>query len=325
MPQKTQKPPKNHHFLPQCQLAYFQKETGSVWQFDAKTGLFSTAGTRNMGAETKLYTVTLPDGTKDTSVETYFSEIEGDVSEVLKKIDAQDFALSNHERSILSSFASLQMWRTPQSRERIKQSVEKLTKRMMSMTAYHDKAFENSVKRAGEKHPDLANLTPKELQEMRETFMKEDYDLVVPHEYFITFMLEGLYDIAKHIHEISWSFLVAPPGSQFLISDDPFFMYYPRTKETPFYVGPGIKVAGTQITFPLTPRVCLLMLPGPYMSTVQHISKSAVREINIRTAGSARRFLYGANETLLRSIVSKSHLSQRGVREPKVSVSGGRD
>lgn len=90
----------------------------------------------------------------------------------------------------------------------------------------------------------------------------------------------------------------------------------------PFWIGPGIKIYGTEITLPLTPKICLLMSPSLNGTSYKHVDKKTVREVNLRTAAHCRRFLYGGNEVLLKSIVKHLSLNDRGVRTPTVRVDG---
>lgn len=104
---------------------------------------------------------------------------------------------------------------------------------MMKFSASVDKAFAKTFERAGKDHPELENLSQEEIEKIRKTFYEEDYELEVPSEYFLRYMVEGCQDIARHVHDISWTFLVAPSGSQFITSDDPYVMVRKRSKGDP--------------------------------------------------------------------------------------------
>lgn len=312
--------PKTHHFIPRFQLDYFQTPEECVLQFDCKESKLVSASTRNLAAENHLYAWNKEDGTKDVSVELFLSDMEGQIAPIIDKIHNSDFELTNEERSLLSFFVALQLFRTPQNRERTKQSVAKMTKKMMRFSASVDKAFASTLERAGEKHPELLGLSEEQIEDIRRTFYEEDYELEVPSEYFLHYMIEGCQDIAHHIHDIQWVFLTAPKGSQFITSDDPYVMVRKREKDDPFWVGPGIKIVGTKITLPITPKICLFMTPAPQSTTTISATKKMVRTINKRTAAHCRRFIYGANEALLSNLAKQCKLSDRGVKEARIVV-----
>ena len=322
MPNTGSKPPKTHHFIPQFQLEYFELSSGKIQQYDCKENKYSETSKGKLAAENHLYTWTEEGGKKNPLIEVMFSKLEGQIAGVFKKIDSGDFHLNNEERSLISFFVAMQMFRTPQNRERTKMTVEKMTKKVMKAPAFDPKVFASHIKEAGKKYPDLNNLPESDVEDMRKMFLNEDYDLKVPNEYFLHFMIEGMKDIAQHIHENGWVYLLAPSGSQFITSDDPYVMVKPKKPSDPFWLGPGIKVPGTEITLPLTPKICLLMSPSLVGVHSKKINQKTVRMINLRTASNSRRFIYGGNEVLLRSLVKRLALNDRGVRMPTVRVDG---
>lgn len=314
--------PKKHHFIPQFQLKYFQDPSfDRVWEYDAVRNSFTPKRTEEIAAENYLYSVRDKDtGRKDHDIEIHLADLEGLFAQVINKVHNFDFNLSNEERSLLSLHAALQLQRTPQNRDRTKDMIAKMTKWTMSMSVRHDRNFERTLKNAAKKHPELANLTQEQIDNLRRTFLEQDYDLEVPSEYHLYFMLENCSELASHIHDISWVFLVSSRRTQFVISDDPFVMYYPRTKDTPLGVGPGIRVRGTQITLPLTNRVCLYMQPGPQTISNMRVDKKQVGLINRRTANHSRRFVYSASNSLIQSIAQRTKLAERGERRSVVKV-----
>jgi len=315
-------PPRTHHFIPRFQLEYFEFADGTIQQYDCKQNKYSRPTKEHLAAENHLYTWTDERGNKNTIIEKIFGDLEGQISQVVRKVNDLDFKINNEERSLLSLFVAMQMYRTPQNRDRTKAMIEKMTKKMMKVPAWEPKIFKNHIQKASKKNPELENMKPGGVEKMRKMFLEEDYDLVVPNEYFLKFMIEGLTDIATHIHEIGWVFLISTPKSQFITSDDPYVMYRQHRTNEPFWIGPGIKIKGTEITFPLTPKVCLLMSPSYQGLRSRTIDQKIVREINLRTASRSRRFLYGGNEIMLASIVKYLSLDTRGVRTPSVIVDG---
>lgn len=314
--------PKKHHFIPQFQLEYFQDPANSkVWEYDVVRDALTPKRTEEIAAENYLYTVRDKDtGEKDQGIEKGLAELEGLFAKVVQKVHKLDFDLDNDERSLLSLHTALLLQRTPQNRDRTKDMVAKMTKWMMSWSIGRNPHLDQKLKEMAKEHPEFNSLTNEQVDDLQRTFLEQDYELDVPNEYHLRFMLENNTEIASHIHDNSWVFLIAPKQSQFLISDDPFVMYYPRTQDTPFSIGPGIKVNGTQITLPLTNKICLYMQPGPQVTLNMKVNKEWVRLINSRTARHSRRFLYSASDKLAQSIAIQTKLAVRGERRPVVEI-----
>ncbi|HWJ70677.1 MAG TPA: DUF4238 domain-containing protein [Sphingobium sp.] len=71
--------PKRHHYIPQMMLRHFVDEHGQLW-FWRRTfepGEVKTVSTQNIFVEKDLYTRVGADGSKDLSLETFFSDLEG--------------------------------------------------------------------------------------------------------------------------------------------------------------------------------------------------------------------------------------------------------
>lgn len=319
---KKPKPARTHHFVPQFQLEYFALPDGTVQQYDSKENIYTRSTKSHLAAENHLYTWTDDKGNKNVLIEDMLAKLEGEISVIVKKVNNLELHFSNEERSLLSFFVAMQMYRTPQNRERTKQMVAKMTKKIMKTPAMDSQVFMSHIEEASKRIPLLKDMKKEDIEAMRKTFLEEDYDLQVPNEYFLKFMVENMRDVAAHIHEIGWVFLIAPESSQFITSDDPYVMSRAHRPGDPAWVGPGIKIMGTEITLPLTPKVCLLMSPSIKGVSHRTADQGTVREINLRTASHCRRFLYGGNEILLRSLVKRLLLDERGMSEPKVIVGG---
>ncbi len=314
--------PRKHHFIPQFQLEYF-KDCGGVWHYDLVKDKLQNIGVPNLAAESYLYAWKKKDGSKDMFAEEFLSKIESGVAPIIRKIHNLNFNLDNEERSLLSFYIALQMQRTPTNRERTKQFVEGAVKKVMKFSALSSEHFQEMSERVVKENPDMAKMSKSGIEKARNMFLEEDYDLGVPPEYFIRFMIENSRDIARHIHEIGWRFMVAPHGAQFVISDDPYVMYRPRDKDTPFWVGPGIKIMGTEITLPITPKVCLFMSPSHVGVSSLNVGKKAARQINKRTAMNCRRFVYGGSEALVKNLAKQLKLHHRGMRTKLAKVDAG--
>lgn len=80
--------PKRHHFVPELLLSRFADESGLIHLFDKRRPEKSVISTNpiNVFVERHLYSQTNDDGTKDVSVERFFSALESEVSTIIEKI-----------------------------------------------------------------------------------------------------------------------------------------------------------------------------------------------------------------------------------------------
>lgn len=71
--------PKRHHFIPQMMLRHFADNDGQLWFWRRGfvAGEVRKAGTQQLFVEKDLYTLFLPDGSKDVALEKFFSVMEG--------------------------------------------------------------------------------------------------------------------------------------------------------------------------------------------------------------------------------------------------------
>jgi hypothetical protein len=80
--------PKRHHIISEMLQSRFTDETGQLYFFDKRNrekGVQHT-GPNNLFVKRHAYSLLNPDGTKDTSLETHYSQIEGVANEIIEKI-----------------------------------------------------------------------------------------------------------------------------------------------------------------------------------------------------------------------------------------------
>jgi len=111
--------PKRHHFVPQMLLRRFCDEDEKLWYYNKKSPHIGVAvsGTHRIFYENHFYTLE-EKGIKDTSLETYFSQLEGAANEVIEKICITSRAgrkpnLTADEKKIFDLFFYFQWKRTP--------------------------------------------------------------------------------------------------------------------------------------------------------------------------------------------------------------------
>lgn len=111
--------PKKHHFVPQMLLRRFCDDSGKLWHYNKKAphiGITSSTP-KKLFYEKHLYTLN-EDGIRDTSLESYFSKIEGQTNTIIEKICAAARAkslpdLTVQEKKVWDLSLYFQWKRTP--------------------------------------------------------------------------------------------------------------------------------------------------------------------------------------------------------------------
>ena len=116
--------PKNHHFVAQMHAERFTGENGKLWAFNKTSGNLFEAPPKGVFAETHLYTIEAADGTKDTSLESDLSSLEGSANLIIEKLVAAARSgkppqLTEEDRAIWDVYFYLQWKRVPEVHNKV--------------------------------------------------------------------------------------------------------------------------------------------------------------------------------------------------------------
>lgn len=92
------------------------------------------------------------------------------------------------------------------------------------------------------------------------------------------------------LREMGWVFWVAEAPDYFITSSAPLRVAYPKSEEG-FLEAMDLRSPGTEITFPLTPRVALHATWKRTGELWRRAGEDALMEVNARTSLRARQFL----------------------------------
>jgi Protein of unknown function (DUF4238) len=118
--------PKRHHSVPEMLQKRFADERGMLWFFDKsrpELGVRETSAS-SLFVRNRQYTLTKDDGTRDWSLETRYSELEGEMNILIGKIVPNVGAsvypnLSPDERTLLNRYVYEQWRRVPEIYDRM--------------------------------------------------------------------------------------------------------------------------------------------------------------------------------------------------------------
>ena len=110
--------PKSHHFVPQMHARRFTDASGRFWLHNKKAGKSYSSSPKQAFCETHLYTKEDAAGAKDTSLETWFSGLEGNANTLIEKIVAairagETPSISDQERETWDRYFYMLWKRTP--------------------------------------------------------------------------------------------------------------------------------------------------------------------------------------------------------------------
>lgn len=308
-----------HHYVPQFVLRYFS-DNGMVWVYDRKTNEYRFQSVRSTTGAKGFYTFNFKSGNKTDEIEKLFTQIEGNAVEIIKSMTLEKKILDLKEKSDLAMFIAGMYLRSPESIENTKKGIEMMTKELMSRIhqnkEYHDHVWDELVKKGD---------IPKESkgkEKTRQTFIKKNYDIIVPKEHALAIMVKMLLDLYKYMVQMDWKILIAPPKKAYIISDKP--AYTINANPTPDFFGHslGLFAPNCETFCILTPKVAIYLSQkhNPDGSDIYEAKEEFVDFLNRATAITCHRFLVSHNNPLLKKWVDKVKLKQRGIYH-QVSVS----
>lgn len=292
--------PIRQHYVAKFNLEYFTDEVGFINIFDANENRYRKSSARDAAVINNFYTTLDTEGNKSYGIEEYLSKIENSAAPIFRKINNGDYNLSEEDKTYLAIYVSLQLHRTPKYREQTNRLVKEVSKKMLQVMASNTELFEKKMESVLKE-----KVTPDKIKELQKFVFDDQYDISVPQEYSLNFLIENHLDIAKLIIQFKWTLLIAPQNGLFITSDSPLSMVQTK-KHHPMFDGPGFLIDGTETTLPLTPKVCLYFSQKSGQTSSLPISRELVRMINIRTVYNSTRFLFSNNEAVLMNLVNRT-------------------
>jgi hypothetical protein len=286
------------HYVSRFYLANFARERdgrrkAALWVYDKDSPEPRLQTPENTAAQTDFNTFRMPGGVESRALESYFSDLESRAKPIVDRW-LEKGARPGDEIQAFVPYLAFAHTRVPRLIEAAKESAvitaEELV-RSMRQSPDDIAAMIASVK--AETGEDLG--TVEEVQDTLSAFPtrvritaneKEAQKLALRHtEDVIHFFL----------YTFNWCLCRAPQGSFFITSDTPVCMFVRVDRDKAIF-GSGFGRWGAQITFPLSPEVCLLLDRQRKVRRMA-VSVAMVREFNWRMAYHAERFVISPYRT----------------------------
>jgi hypothetical protein len=245
------------HRLGQFYLRRWADAAGGV-NVLLRDGREITTGTSAVAVGNDFYAITEPDGTKDSRVEDKVLRIwDGRGADIVRKLVAGEFPLSDEDRMNFGLFMGLQWLRGRHAREVSQESHDLFHKLIITAGLDHQDS-PDQVAEAQPQAPDDSLAVPSRghlPDETKEILRDWDaYEFPLPQEQAIGQMVHATPDAASYFLDTNW-LLLQFDGYPLLTSDEPLALCWDRD---PAPLAPGLANSDV-ILFPVSPSDCLVM------------------------------------------------------------------
>jgi hypothetical protein len=222
--------------------------------FDGKECKAFTTATDNVALEKDFNRVEIK-GLKPDAFEKAMAGFEGEISQALDRIIRTGSLAVEEDRIALVNLICAFALRNPRLRETIRGFQEQIVKKMAQLMAATPERWETHVKRMTEKHPERP---PVGYEDVKKLIDENGYEVTMPTERHIQLELDNFNRLLPILLERNWMLLKAADGSGgFITSDHPVVLMWadPKMRGGPY--GPGFGMKGTQVIFPISPRLAV--------------------------------------------------------------------
>ncbi|MCI5057098.1 MAG: DUF4238 domain-containing protein [Flavobacteriales bacterium] len=309
---------KKHHIIPQMHLRHFAGHSpkGHVWTYDTKSNEPRSATTENTAVETHFYSVQMEDGSMNTLMDDYITDVEAKAAPIYRNILDGKIPDKDQKKADFSTFLAIMYFRTTAMRKMSAELYADIIALKAHVTATDDRAFEASI-RDFEKE-EGRKLSEEQKNKAREQLLNSSgYSVDVPKEQTLIAM-EGADKLAKLLFEMKWS--VGQAKNHFFItSDNPISRRMTAKVKNKFFGDGGFQHKDIEVTFPLSPKRILIMNWKTSFNGILEIPRDYVYAENEQRAANSDTCLYSHVKHKKLMALARKHQDNR----PKMIISGG--
>lgn len=293
--------PKLHHYLPKQYQKGFAREE-MVWVFDRQTRTYRHQHPLRTAAIRELYTIEMEDGEQSVEVEEHLCAAEGKAWPVIAALERGE-KIAPEQRIDLAYFLGLLHSRVPKFEREISDVADQAMKALLKRMFPNEEAVTRRLRERGEEGSIDSSTLLSFIQ-------NERFSVKSTRNNTIDTMLEHAREKMKLFAMMDWMVVHADSRTAFITTDCPFALIV--SDELARSGKPVLGVGSHEIVkaVPLTKRICLLL--GGEGTRFGHVetSRDGVRDLNLRLAREAERFLLAADEVHLRSIVKATRVDR---------------
>ena len=225
--------------------------------YNKTTGQTRSDIPENISVENHFYSIENEDGTWDTRLDDWITNVEGNAKSVYDRLLQGDIPPYSQAKYDFSVYLALAYVRTRTQRRVATETYGKMIQSILGTLAGSDRMFEASIKDFEETRGQP--MTQEGRQELRELLLNPAGKVTMSISKTVAFtafgVIEELVPLFVNMH---WTILT-PENGFFVTSDNPLLRQTPAASHHPVYGDYGFKNKAVEVTFPLSPRRMLLV------------------------------------------------------------------
>lgn len=279
-----------HHFVPRFYLKSFcERRTPPgqepwLWVADLEERSVERRAPKNVAAQTDYYL--------SREIEQALAQLESETRPVIAKLLAGESNLIHEDRGRLAFFMAYFIVRVPFFRNMIEEKAGEVGRMRLMISAQHPDHFARTLREA---HKGMKEFTHEEVENLRQWALNGEYSVRGTAALSLSLgMTEIPKELAAIVHDMKWAYLEPGSDEEFITCDNPV-SWFDATPRAAVYGGHGLLMKNVELTFPLSPQLCLL---GSWVGKTGPIQvpRLVIEELNQRRIRFASRFVYAARE-----------------------------
>jgi hypothetical protein len=283
--------PKGQHTIPRLHLQHFagSQPPGQVWTYDAIAEKQWSAIPDETSVQTHFYSAERNDGTMDTRLEEFLSEVESRAAPIYEDLLTGRLPRDAQAHIDFAQFLALIYCRTTAMR-RIAGEIHGQGAQILNYAyASNPKAFEDLTCRVeaetGKK------FDPSRKEKIRQAMLRpQGYSMEVPKESTLL-ALAASDKLTVIFRGMKWSVAVVEKG-YLITSDNPLARNIDPKTIHPIYGDSGFLNKTAEVSFPLSPRLLLLLSWKEDAKDIGVLPREHVEAVNAIRAAQSDRFLF---------------------------------
>lgn len=267
------------HFVPQCYLKAWcdpltpEGHEPYVWRFSKDGNKVKKASPKKIFRETDMYTITMPDGSKDFRLERGLHDLEDQFVHLRDTKLASEKEATIQEHILLLAFISAMHNRTKVQRDHQKNQWGKVFEMAEAMKKWAENATPEERQAAGRSISQTSKepaLSYDEVKKLATDPMQNLLPLMISTE-------------VPLLYKLNTAIFVTSNSPGFITSDRPVVWFDPKSYlRPPIFRGPALMYESIEITMPISPRH-LIFLNRRGIEGYIDVSATRVNELNRRT------------------------------------------
>lgn len=296
--------PRRHDYVPQWHLRRFSRDERKpgVWRYSKSSDSYQYMAVKNAAVIAHYYSGSGEDG-PDTSVEEALAGLDGSGARVTAALEAGE-EFDEEAALVLAAYVTMLHGRVPPARDGQQKVLETLGALQVEMSLANATPEKQAEILAGAKADGTAHededfnaFADRLIAELRSGTMK------VIHHPLATMGAAsvGVDRAAPIVAQMPRMVIEAPPGLEFVISDNPVSLYSPAT---PPYMGAGYLTEDVEVTMPLSSKHLLLFSHEPWYQGYCCVTEPFIDHFNSRTWLAAGDYIFASSKETLERVAA---------------------